>query len=85
MRTKLAKAEYDNWTDTGCDLHPRCTTCPLPHCRYEMTPGTARAMLAAVKVRELIRSGRTRAQVADELGVSRRTVDRLWLRRRWND
>jgi hypothetical protein len=51
MRTKLAKAEHKNWTDTGCDLHPRCTTCPLSRCRYEMPPGVARAMLTVVKLR----------------------------------
>lgn len=77
MRTKLAKAEYDNWKDTGCDLHPRCTTCPLPHCRYEMTPGTARAMLTVVKVRALLAEGMDTAKVARVLDVSPRTVYRM--------
>jgi hypothetical protein len=77
MRTKLAKAEYDNWTDTGCDLHPRCTTCPLPHCRYEMTPGTARAMLTVVTVRALLADGMDTAEVAQAIGMSRRSVYRM--------
>jgi hypothetical protein len=24
-----------NHTDTGCELHPACLSCPLPRCKYD--------------------------------------------------
>lgn len=62
----------------GCNLSESCFTCPLPACRYEMPPGRARAFMRAAALWRLLESGRTMDQVAIELGVSRRTLSRLW-------
>lgn len=29
------------YTDNGCKLHPKCTTCPLPKCAEEVGEKTA--------------------------------------------
>ena len=28
-----------HFKDTGCQISPRCQTCPLPKCKYDMTKG----------------------------------------------
>ena len=66
-------------TDTGCDLHPRCLTCPFIVCRYDM-PGGKKALLNINRdqlVGSLRRSGKTVPAVAKLMGLSRRTVVRV--------
>jgi hypothetical protein len=68
----------------GCDIHGSCFTCPLAACRYENTPGSARAELRAIRLREALRDGLTMDEAAKVLDISRRTAYRLraWLRER---
>ena len=71
--------ENATYRDDGCDLHPRCLTCPLPSCRYD-TPGGKRALLNVYRnqlIASLRHSGKTVPIVARLLGVSRRTVVRV--------
>ena len=62
--------------DTGCDLHPSCLSCPLPKCRYDMPPKVASAYLRAVLIARAYKKGLSVMQIAEEAGVSRRTVFR---------
>ena len=71
--------ENATYRDDGCDLHPRCLTCPLIVCRYDV-PGGKRALLAAPRnqmIASLRRSGNSVPVVAQLAGVSRRTVVRV--------
>lgn len=69
--------EQTSYVDNGCDIAPRCLACPLPRCRYDLPPRRAGALLRWLAVEALLGEGRTAAEVADELGMSRRTVFRL--------
>lgn len=75
-----ALPEYTRYRDDGCDLFPRCLTCPLPHCRYDV-PGGARAMLNRVRdgeIRYLRRDlGLPVDEIAQRFRISRRTVFRV--------
>jgi transposase-like protein len=70
--------------DTGCEFAPSCLKCPLARCKHD-DPVAARAarldMGGAARARELHEGGRTIDEIADTIGVSRRTVFR-WLERR---
>jgi len=61
----------------GCDLASSCFDCPLPACRYEMPPGRARREIRQGEVIALLRQGKHPDAVANELNISRRTVNRL--------
>lgn len=52
----------------GCEVSSSCFTCPLPVCRHD-EPG--------VKVAPFLRSGLTACEIAEQTGVSRRTVQRI--------
>ena len=70
--------ENTTYRDDGCDVHPRCLTCPLPVCRYDV-PGGKRALLNIYRdqlIASLRRGGKTVPIVAKLLNVSRRTVVR---------
>ena len=76
---ELQLPENATYRDDGCDLHPRCLTCPFVRCRYD-APGGKRALLAAPRnqmIASLRRSGKTVPIVATLLRVSRRTVVRV--------
>jgi hypothetical protein len=80
LRQRDGLPENATYTDTGCNLLPRCQSCWLPKCRYEMPPGRARALVLAARLAVLLADGRTRAAAAAELGISRRSTYRLhWL------
>ncbi len=70
--------ENATYRDDGCDLHPRCLTCPLPVCRYDI-PGGKRAVLNLYRNERIARLRRdyTVPVVARLLNVSRRTVVRV--------
>lgn len=78
MSTRPGLPENTTFRDKGCDLEPSCLSCSLPVCRYEMPPGRARALGQAAALGPLIESGMTMTDAAVMLGVSRRTVYRLW-------
>ncbi|OGO46150.1 MAG: hypothetical protein A2W34_06485, partial [Chloroflexi bacterium RBG_16_64_32] len=63
------------YRDDGCDMHPRCLTCPLPRCRYD-EPGGLRAMLNAYRDEQIAaqrREGAPVDEIAERYGLSRRT------------
>ena len=71
--------EHTSYEDTGCDLAPSCLRCPFELCRYDMPGGVAMYWRAgrAQRARELRDGGFTVGEVAETLGVSKRTVHRL--------
>jgi hypothetical protein len=74
-----ALPEEIQYRDDGCDIHPRCLTCPLPRCRYD-EPGGARAMVNAFRdqrIAALRREGAPVDEIAERYGLSRRTVFRI--------
>ncbi len=75
-----ALPEYATYRDTGCDLHPRCLSCPLPRCRYD-EPGGVRGIRNEARDAAIIalhRRGRLSVNtIAQRFGVSRRTVFRV--------
>jgi hypothetical protein len=76
-REPRAREWDESYRDTGCEFSPRCLECPLPACRYDMPPKRAGMYLRALQVLPLVGRGRTIAQLADDIGVSRRTMFRL--------
>src|SRR5690606_21021801 len=79
-----ALPEHTQYTDTGCDVHPSCLTCPLVRCRYD-EPGGVRKLFSEDRDRAIVRMQREGAQVdaiARRFGVSRRTVFRALARER---
>jgi hypothetical protein len=74
-----ALPEEIQYRDDGCDIHPRCLTCPLPRCRYD-EPGGLRAMLNAYRDEQVLalrRDGAPVDQIAERYSLSRRTVFRI--------
>jgi len=74
-----ALPEEIQYRDDGCDVHPRCLTCPLPRCRYD-EPGGLRAMLNTYRDEQVValrRDGAPVDQIAERYGLSRRTVFRI--------
>ena len=69
--------ENATYQDDGCDLHPRCLTCPFVRCRYDI-PGGKRAVLNLYRNERIatLRRDYTVPVVAGLVGVSRRTIVR---------
>ena len=79
-----ALPEHTQYADTGCDVHPRCLTCPLVRCRYD-EPGGARKLFSEDRDRAIVslqREGVPVDAIALRFGVSRRTVFRALARGR---
>ena len=79
-----ALPEHTHYPDTGCDVHPRCLTCPLVRCRYD-EPGGARRLYSEDRDRSIVglqREGVPVGAIARRFGVSRRTVFRALARDR---
>jgi hypothetical protein len=78
VRSDALPEEID-YRDDGCDIHPRCLTCPLPRCRYD-EPGGVRAMLNTYRDEQVValrRDGARIDQIAERYNLSRRTVFRI--------
>jgi hypothetical protein len=78
VRSDALPEEID-YRDGGCDIHPRCLSCPLPRCRYD-EPGGVRAMLNAYRDRQIValrRQGAPVDLIAERYSLSRRTVFRV--------
>lgn len=74
------RPEYVQYHDKGCELAPRCLSCPLPKCQHD-DPGwlgrRARKQKAKTIAEAWRKEGlRPKALVA-RFGVSRRTVHRI--------
>ena len=82
---KDALPENTHYTDSGCDLHPSCLTCPLVRCRYD-EPGGARRLFSDERDRRIVRLQHEEQLsidlLAQRFGVSRRTVFRVLARAR---
>ena len=79
-----ALPEHTRYTDTGCDVHPSCLTCPLVRCRYD-EPGGARRLLSEKRARSILELRRQSVpinSIASRFGISRRTVFRILARSR---
>ncbi len=79
-----ALPEHTQYTDTGCDVHPSCLTCPLVRCRYD-EPGGVRKVYSEDRDRAIVsmqREGVPVGAIARRFGVSRRTVFRALARGR---
>lgn len=79
-KSKMDDGRYDeNYLDTGCELAPSCLECPFPRCIEELPGGVTRAARHK-RNNELIqraKEGISTAQLAEEFGISRRSVQRL--------
>lgn len=74
-----ALPEHTEYRDTGCEVAPSCLSCPLPQCRYDVGAGgagiaTLRRRERAAEIRARLAAGQSGPQIAEELGVSLRTV-----------
>ena len=79
-----ALPEHTQYTDTGCDVHPSCLTCPLVRCRYD-EPGGVRKVYSEDRDRAIAgmqREGVPIDAIARRFGVSRRTIFRALARGR---
>ena len=66
-------------TDDGCEHSPSCLTCPLPACKYDVGtphPLVLKANIKANRAKALLAQGSTTEQVAEQMGVHVRTVQR---------
>ena len=72
----IIEAEY---VDAGCSLFPKCLECPLPRCRYDMRVGESglRKMIRNLKIKQGLGEGRTIKELAEEYGLSERTIRRV--------
>jgi hypothetical protein len=70
--------EYVNWKDGGCDLHPACLECPLPHCIEEQPRGRQKRRLdgRGDAMALMVGKGNTVREIAAAYEVSVRTVQR---------
>ena len=65
--------------NTGCSLFPKCLECPLPRCRYDMRAGgwELRKTIRNLKIKQGLDEGRTIKELAEEYGLSERTIWRV--------
>ena len=67
------------YEDRGCPLFPRCTECPFPlidgECLY-YAQGLAQSELRKAEARQLTKQGKSVAEIAEKLGMSKRQVKR---------
>ena len=75
-----------NYADTGCSVHPACLSCPLPRCKYDITPSkglpssfykarrkevSERRTERDVRMKQMRAAGVPVADIAKEFGVNR--------------
>ena len=71
--------EYQRWRDDGCEVAPRCLTCPLVRCKYDEPRGvlTIRNRSRNDDVRVERAGGALVDEIATRFGITRRTVFRI--------
>ena len=76
LEVKHANRSY---MDAGCSLFPKCLECPLPRCRYDMRAGgqELRKTIRNLKIKQGLDEGRTIKELAEEYGLSERTIRRV--------
>lgn len=66
--------------DDGCEVHPSCLSCPLPTCKWDLSPEDYRRLMNLLKFVKLERTmaeeGLTPAQAAPRFGLTVRSVFR---------
>jgi len=70
---------YRHYPDKGCELYPSCLNCPLPKCILDKPgEGIARAKKRTrnEEIKERLRKGESRADLAKAFGVHKRTIQR---------
>lgn len=77
-----AYPEYATYVDDGCSLAPACLACPFERCRYEEALGstTIRVEQRSQRAQALRNDGASIAEIAHQLGISRRAVFRYFER-----
>lgn len=75
-RYKYDNLNVEDFPDTGCNLAPKCLTCPLPRCKHDLPPKTGITVLHQIDIALLRAQGLTGQQIADQLGITRRSVQR---------
>jgi len=78
----MKAGRHTNYDNKGCldGLYPDCFKCPLPECRYEHGYNVKvrqKREERNKKILELVDAGMSQRDVARQIGVSRRTVQRL--------
>jgi len=74
----LSVAELNRMAeDTGCELHDDCLTCPFSECVYDTKHGAQhfRTLQKQATIEQMAKYHSTK-EIAEQLGVSRRTVER---------
>lgn len=64
----------------GCEVSSCCLTCPLPRCRFDLSPAEWQAMevqVRNVRIVAALDAGESHADVAQQYGLSRRSIDRV--------
>ena len=67
------------YRDSGCEFSPSCLRCELPKCQYDMEPIELHRFRAERKhawLRAMAEEGTTTAKLAEELGITQRSVQR---------
>lgn len=72
------RPEHTDYRDEGCSLHPTCLTCPLPACRYDLPYGWERTLVQQAILLALAARGLTDEAICAEMGITKRTLRRLW-------
>ena len=74
------RPEYVQYRDDGCELAPKCLSCPLPKCQYD-DAGWLDRKARKRRDREILEAWRKerpkKKALAARFGLSRRTVHRI--------
>jgi len=79
--------DYSEYRDEGCDLSPSCLRCTLTRCRHDIQAEGkrgARALRNREIMKQCILEGKSAARLAQNFGVSRRTIQRI-IRRSYDE
>ena len=67
--------DSDIYQNGGCCFYSDCLTCPFPECLIDTYPSVL-PELRKVEAKELARQGKSVAEIAEALGVSRMQANR---------
>ena len=67
--------DSDIYQNGGCCFYPDCLTCPFPECLIDTYPSVL-SELRKVEAKELARQGKSVAEIAEALDVSRMQANR---------
>jgi len=67
--------EIDIYQSGGCCFYPDCLTCPFPECLIDNYQSLL-SELRKAEARQLTKQGKSVAEIAEKLGMSKRQVKR---------